>query len=149
MGILADSESPEGGLNIPRLQTSGQVSKTLTIETGREKRVTEMRTDISRDSEGYLFQPEDWDETVAKEIASEEGIHLTDSYWPALNFIREYYMEHNIAPDVRHLIAYLASENGLVKKEAKKMVFDLFPYGYVKQACKIAGMRKPRAWSTG
>jgi len=28
-------------------------------------------------------------------------------------------------------------------------VFDLFPYGYVKQACKIAGMKKPRAWSTG
>jgi len=28
-------------------------------------------------------------------------------------------------------------------------MFELFPYGYVKQACKIAGMRKPRAWSTG
>ena len=28
-------------------------------------------------------------------------------------------------------------------------LFVLFPYGYVKQACKIAGMRKPRAWSTG
>ena len=29
------------------------------------------------------------------------------------------------------------------------LVFELFPYGYVKQACKIAGMRKPRSWSTG
>jgi len=29
------------------------------------------------------------------------------------------------------------------------LVFELFPYGYVKQACKIAGMKKPRAWSTG
>ena len=28
-------------------------------------------------------------------------------------------------------------------------LFDLFPYGYVKQACKIAGMQRPRAWSTG
>jgi tRNA 2-thiouridine synthesizing protein E len=28
-------------------------------------------------------------------------------------------------------------------------LFVLFPYGYVKQACKIAGMRRPRAWSTG
>jgi tRNA 2-thiouridine synthesizing protein E len=28
-------------------------------------------------------------------------------------------------------------------------LFRLFPYGYVKQACKIAGMRRPRAWSTG
>ncbi len=24
-----------------------------------------------------------------------------------------------------------------------------FPYGYVKQACRIAGMKRPRAWSTG
>ena len=31
----------------------------------------------------------------------------------------------------------------------RERLFQLFPYGYVKQACKIAGMRKPRAWSTG
>lgn len=66
-----------------------------------------------------------------------------------LNFVREYYPVHDVAPDVRHLIAYLASENGLAKKAAKKIVFDLFPYGYVKQACKIARMKKPRDWSTG
>jgi tRNA 2-thiouridine synthesizing protein E len=34
-------------------------------------------------------------------------------------------------------------------KAARNDLFVLFPYGYVKQACKIAGMRKPRAWSTG
>jgi len=34
-------------------------------------------------------------------------------------------------------------------KDAQKKLFELFPYGYVKQACKIAGMRRPRAWSTG
>ena len=33
--------------------------------------------------------------------------------------------------------------------DAQKKLFELFPYGYVKQACKIAGMRRPRAWSTG
>jgi len=35
------------------------------------------------------------------------------------------------------------------KKAAKGRLFQLFPYGYVKQACKIAGMMRPRAWSTG
>jgi tRNA 2-thiouridine synthesizing protein E len=34
-------------------------------------------------------------------------------------------------------------------KDAHKKLFELYPYGYVKQACKIAGMRRPRAWSTG
>ena len=108
-----------------------------------------MKKEIQRDTEGYLFQTEDWNETIASEIAREEGIELNDNYWLALKFMREYLQQHDIAPDVRHLISYLAAEKGCSKKEAKQLVFELFPYGYVKQACKIAGMKKPRAWSTG
>ena len=37
----------------------------------------------------------------------------------------------------------------VAKQHAKAQLFQLFPYGYVQQACKIAGMQKPRAWSTG
>ena len=108
-----------------------------------------MNTDSLRDAEGYLFTPDDWNEAMASEIANEEGIELNDTYWFVLGFMREYFQEHDIAPDVRHLIKHLATKNECSKKEAKKLVFDLFPYGYVKQACKIAGMKKPRAWSTG
>ena len=96
-----------------------------------------------------MFHPDDWNEEIAIELAREEGIELNDAYWLALNFMRRYYNEHNIAADVRHLISFLATENQCSKKEAKKIIFDLFPYGYVKQACKIAGMQRPRAWSTG
>ena len=84
-----------------------------------------------------------------QELASEEGIDLNDTYWSVLNFMRKYYAEHNIAPDVRHVITHLANENQSSKRDAKKIIFDLFPYGYVKQACKLAGMKKNRAWSTG
>lgn len=108
-----------------------------------------MQINIPRDSEGYLFRPEDWDEAIATEIAREEGIELNEDYWTALEFIRDYFQENDIAPDVRHLVSYLANKNAWSKKVAKQHVFDLFPYGYVKQACKIAGMKKPRAWSTG
>lgn len=103
----------------------------------------------ARDAEGYLLEPEAWNETIAGEIAREEGITLNDTYWTAIHFMRGYLGEHDIAPDVRHLIRHMANESQCSKKEAKKLVFDLFPYGYVKQACKIAGMKKPRAWSTG
>jgi len=102
-----------------------------------------------RDAEGYLVNPEDWDKAIALELAEEEGIELNDSYWLVLDFMRHYYIEHGIAPDVRHLISYLANAKRCNKTQAKKMIFDLFPYGYVKQACKIAGMKRPRAWSTG
>jgi tRNA 2-thiouridine synthesizing protein E len=43
---------------------------------------------------------------------------------------------------------HLAEHKG-TGKAGRNDLFVLFPYGYVKQACKIAGMRKPRAWSTG
>jgi len=103
----------------------------------------------ARDTEGYLVQPEEWDEAIAGELAGEEGIELNDTYWLMLRFMQQFYQEHNIAPDVRHLINHIAIERQCSKKEAKNLVFVSFPYGYVKQACKIAGMKKPRAWSTG
>lgn len=104
---------------------------------------------VLRDSEGYLVNPEDWDETIARQLASEERLTLNESHWAVLRFMREYWARHRIAPDVRHAIAYLAEAQGIEKKAAKDQLFKLFPYGYVKQACKIAGMQRPRVWSTG
>jgi len=98
------------------------------------------------DAEGYLVEPQDWNEEVATELARQENIVLTEDHWDALRFMREYYAEHQVAVDVRHVIKHLAKKNG---PESRNMVFELFPYGYVKQACKIAGMKRPRAWSTG
>jgi tRNA 2-thiouridine synthesizing protein E len=108
-----------------------------------------MNLQTPRDTEGYLINPGDWSEEIAIELAAEEGIELNDTFWSVLKFMRAYYDEHNIAPDVRHLIKHLANQKQCEKRKAKKLVFELFPYGYVKQACKIAGMKRPRAWSTG
>jgi len=102
----------------------------------------------SLDDEGYLIDPEAWNETVAGELALSEGIHLVADHWKVLHFMRDFYDEHQVAADARFVIRYLADECGLGRR-AKRRLFELFPYGYVKQACKIAGMRRPRAWSTG
>ncbi|GBE08312.1 sulfurtransferase TusE [bacterium BMS3Bbin11] len=104
---------------------------------------------IVLDKEGYLINPEDWNEEVAEELAISEGITMNAEYWPVLGFMREYFFENGVAPDVRHTVEYLVKKNGYDKKEAKTYLFKLFPYGYVKQACKLAGMKRPRAWSTG
>jgi TusE/DsrC/DsvC family sulfur relay protein len=104
---------------------------------------------VARDSEGYLIDPETWNRDVAAELAAEEGIRLEDLTWSVVDFMRAYWLEHQVAPDVRHVIDYLTGTRDLDKKAAKDALFKLFPYGYVKQACKIAGMMRPRAWSTG
>lgn len=98
------------------------------------------------DDEGYLIDPLTWNEEIAQEFARQENIQLTDEHWSAISFMREYYAEHQVAPDVRHVMKHLAEQSG---QDSRNKIFELFPYGYVKQACKIAGMKRPRAWSTG
>lgn len=106
-----------------------------------------MSTDMpERDAEGYLIEPGDWNEDVAKMLAEEENLTLNDDHWDAIRFMRDFYEENQVAADARFVIKHLALRMG---KEAHKKLFELFPYGYVKQACKISGMRRPRAWSTG
>ena len=108
-----------------------------------------MQTQVTYDTEGYLIDPEQWDESVARTLAADEGIELDATYWPVLHFMHDYWSEHRVAPDVRHVVDFLVTEQGFERKTAKQHLFRLFPYGYVKQACKIAGMQRPRAWSTG
>jgi tRNA 2-thiouridine synthesizing protein E len=103
---------------------------------------------IPTDEEGYLVDPAQWNEAVAARLAQNESVVLGEVHWQAIRFMRRYFEEHQIAPDARFVVKHLATECGL-GDEARKRLFELFPYGYVKQACKIAGMRRPRAWSTG
>ena len=100
------------------------------------------------DGEGYLIDPADWNEQAARELARQERIVLSDEHWAVIRFMREYYEQHHIAPDARHVMKHLAAFKG-AGKAGRNDLFVLFPYGYVKQACRIAGMRRPRAWSTG
>jgi len=104
---------------------------------------------LERDAESYLVNPDDWSHDLAAELAAEENIGLTEAYWPIFEFIRGYWDEHKIIPDVRHVVSHMVEVQGIDKKAAKQQMFHLFPYGYVKQACKIAGMQRPRGWSTG
>ena len=97
------------------------------------------------DDQGYLLDPADWSEDLARELARQENIELTEPHWLAIRYMREYFAEHQVIPDVRFVTRHLAASIG----GSRNLVFELFPYGYVKQACKIAGMRKPRSWSTG
>lgn len=103
---------------------------------------------VERDTEGYLVDPGDWNPEVAEWLAGEERLELTEDHWKVMTYMRGYYDEHQIAADARFTIRFIADELGF-GASARNRLFELFPYGYVKQACKIAGMKRPRAWSTG
>jgi len=99
-----------------------------------------------RDAEGYLVEPADWNEEVAQALAQELQIELGEDHWDVLRFMRSAYEAHQVAVDARHVIRHLDQR---YPGQGRQRLFELFPYGYVGQACKIAGMKRPRAWSTG
>ena len=103
---------------------------------------------IDTDAEGYLVDPSQWDEKVAEALARGEQIVLGAEHWRVIEFMREFYAERQVAADARFVIRFIATQLGY-GKAARDRLFELFPYGYVQQACKIAGMKRPRAWSTG
>ncbi|HSN22181.1 MAG TPA: TusE/DsrC/DsvC family sulfur relay protein [Usitatibacter sp.] len=98
------------------------------------------------DAEGYLVDPRHWTEEVARVLAEREKIQLTEEHWDVIRFMRGYWEEHQLTPDARFVIWHLIERQG---PGARNRLFELFPYGYPGQACRIAGMKRPRAWSTG
>ena len=97
---------------------------------------------LATDFEGYLLNLADWSPEVAVRLAEEEKITLTAAHWEVINFLRDYYAEYQIAPAVRVMTKAIGKQFG-EEKGNSKYLFELFPYGPAKQACKIAGLPKP------
>jgi len=94
------------------------------------------------DEEGYLADRTQWEPAVADVMAKEDDCELSDSHWEVINFLREYYEEYQIAPAVRVLTKAIGKKLGKDKGNSKYL-YELFPYGPGKQACKYAGLPKP------
>ena len=92
---------------------------------------------LELNEEGFLLEPQQWDTAIAELLAkSEEGLeNLTDEHWAVINFIREHYVRTNLAPMVRSI----CKATGLQLKK----IYELFPSGPAKGACKVAGLPKP------
>ena len=94
------------------------------------------------DEEGYLADLNSWDKDVAEVMARADDCELTENHWEVINFLREYYEEYQIAPAVRVLTKAIGKKLGKEKGNSKYL-YELFPYGPAKQACKYAGLPKP------
>ena len=99
-------------------------------------------TTVEHDEEGYITQLSDWNKELAQVIAETEDIEMTDEHWAVVNFLRDYYEEYQIAPAVRVLTKAVGKKLGK-DKGTSKYLYELFPYGPAKQACKYAGLPKP------
>ncbi len=88
------------------------------------------------DEDGFITDPAIWNEAVAKDLAKTEHVEdMSEAHWKVVNMIRNYYLEFGVAPMIRKL----CKETGFKLKE----IYDLFPSGPAKGACKVAGLPKP------
>jgi TusE/DsrC/DsvC family sulfur relay protein len=91
---------------------------------------------IEVDEDGFMDDPSLWNEEVAKALATTEGVtDLSERHWKLVHYLRDYYLKFGIAPMIRKL----CKETGFSLKE----VYELFPSGPAKGACKVAGLSKP------
>ena len=86
--------------------------------------------------DGFLTDPSIWNEDVAKLFAEADGItELNDKHWAIIKIIRDNFEEKGNAPMVRTI----CKETGLKLKD----IYELFPLGPARGACRVAGLPKP------
>jgi TusE/DsrC/DsvC family sulfur relay protein len=91
--------------------------------------------DIHVDDEGFLAVYEEWDDDLAKQLAAQIGIDLTDAHWKAIRFLREDYQSQGETATIRR-VSTLAGV-------PTKALFTLFPKKPAKKMAYIAGLPKP------
>lgn len=96
---------------------------------GKEKK-------IMVDEDGFLVNPKDWCPEFVQAVAKQEAVDvLTDDHWKIINFLRDYYMKFDSCPPIRMLVKSTGTE--------LKKIYQLFPTGPAKGACRLAGAPKP------
>ena len=92
---------------------------------------------LELNEEGFLAHPEEWTEEIAVLLAKDqENLDaLTPEHWAVIRYIREYYLEKKLAPMVRSICKTTSLQ--------LRQIYELFPSGPAKGACKLAGLPKP------
>ncbi len=88
------------------------------------------------DEDGFIESFDDYAPEWVQHVKKEEGIdELNEEHWKVINVLQDYYKKNGIAPMVR----VLSKLTGFKLKH----IYELFPSGPGKGACKMAGLPKP------
>ncbi|CAN5558321.1 TusE/DsrC/DsvC family sulfur relay protein [soil metagenome] len=91
---------------------------------------------VQLNSEGFFEDASQWTREMATEMATADGLMLTDRHWQVIDFMRSQFLEKGTGPTVRVL--------GKVSGVSIKELYQLFPKGPAKTAARLAGIPKPK-----
>jgi tRNA 2-thiouridine synthesizing protein E len=99
---------------------------------------------IPTTASGFLENIEDWSEAVAKQIAEQEGVNMSERHWDLINYLRDEFLNNaGNQPNTRNMVKAL-SKKWDDKSVNAKSLYDLFPGDPSKQAGKIGGLPESR-----
>lgn len=105
---------------------------------------------IKTDEEGYLLEPDDWNEDVAEALIRQHEADghkpVTETGWELIRYFREYYEDHMIHPSMHKLLterARLHKNHFKDEKGYRDFLYELFPHGPIPMLCKLAGLPNP------
>lgn len=91
---------------------------------------------VNVNEEGFLTKYDEWDEEIAKTLAAQIEVNLTDEHWKVIRFLREDYKTEGETATSRRV----QTVGGIPVKEQ----FALFPKKPAKKMAYIAGLPKPK-----
>ena len=93
-------------------------------------------TELDIDEDGFIQEPEKWNKEVAEDLAKVEASGpMGEDHWKVVDYLRNYYLEYEIAPPIRMLTRQTGFD--------LKYIYQMFPKGPAAGACKVAGLPKP------
>lgn len=93
-------------------------------------------TEIIFDEEGFMADPNQWNEEIAEQLAAEIGISpLTAEHWRVIEFCRADFQEMGEPPTLRRI----TTKGGV----PTKTLYQLFPKGPAKKVAYVSGLQKP------
>ncbi len=91
--------------------------------------------EVHVDAEGFLTEYDEWNEELAKALAANIGVELTDEHWIPIRFLRDDFKAEGETPTLRRV----TKVGGI----PTKTLFTLFPGKPAKKMSYIAGLPKP------
>lgn len=110
------------------------MSDTPAYVTVKESNGSEAKVAI--DEDGYIKNLSEWTEGFAYAVAKDEGVDpVTEEHMKVVRYLRKYYVEFETCPPISKVLR----DNGLTVRK----LYELFPTGPAKGACRMAGAPKP------
>ncbi len=99
--------------------------------------------EIATTPSGFLESIDDWNEDIAKVIAEDEKVELTDRHWDVVNYLRDEFINNaGNQPNTRNMVKVLGKKWD--EKISAKDLYSLFPGDPSKQGGRIGGLPESR-----